>query len=113
MEENAITLFWDDYQKHGVEIAIDNELERSGNLLTLEQAVPELVEQAKERDIDMIKFLTELDVALAEKGVQAYAPRVDDGSDLVYSDSSDEGDFPQDAYESAQARAADGEDWEG
>lgn len=104
---DGISKFWDDYQEHGIDHAISEVMAHSenGSLVELEMAVPHLVEEAKERKIDMIAFLTELDAALEKLD----ASGTDNGTGGVSSDSSDETDQAQDGDESGSSQDADGE----
>lgn len=107
-EQDIIDTFWDKYQEAGIEDAIAYVKEASGgDLSLLELAVPYLVEEARDRNIDMIQFLQELDAHLEK---QDDASGTDNGSSELHPDSSDEADQPQIEDESAQARDADGED---
>ena len=107
-QTDGITLFWDDYEAFGVDMAISRVMDRSenGSLIELEMAVPYLVDEAKKRNIDMIKFLTELDAALEKL---ENATRVDNGSDELPFDIGDEADQAQDGHESESAQDVDGE----
>lgn len=110
-EQDGITKFWDDYQEQGIEVALKAVRERSaeGNLAELEMAVPFLVEEARNRDIDLLQFLTELDEQLA-KEEQENADRANNGTSELPADGSDEADESSDEDEPASSRDADGED---
>jgi hypothetical protein len=111
IKEDGITLFWNDYQEHGIEKALENVRARSesGDLYELEAAVPYLVQEARERGIDMIQFLTQLDEALEVE--EEDAPGIDNGSSELHADGGDESYQPEDEDESASAPDVDGEDW--
>jgi len=105
MEIN-VNNFWDIYQESGIAPALEYVESLGSNLKELEGEVPALVGEAKARDIDLIKFLTELDEALLEK--ENASGITDDGSELP-SDSSGEVGESQDEDEPAEARDADAE----
>jgi hypothetical protein len=105
-ERDIIDRFWGLYQAEGIASAMTYVKDATGDdVAALEAAVPYLVEEARERDIDMVEFLQELDGELTKD-----ASGTDNGSSELRSDSGDEADQPQDEDESAQARDADVED---
>lgn len=119
----TITHFWNTYEAEGVDAALNEARARSENddLKNIEDAVPALVEEARNRNIDILQFLGELDEARANEQVDAVeaqednsgeedASGTDNGSSGVSADSSDEASEPQAEDESSSARDADGED---
>lgn len=111
----TITHFWNTYEAEGVDAALNEARARSENddLKNIEDAVPALVEEARNRNIDILQFLGELDEARANEQVDAGeedASGTDNGSSGVSADSSDEASEPQAEDESSSARDADGED---
>jgi hypothetical protein len=112
-ETNVIKEFWDNYTTHGIHEALRvvREQSETGDFKELEEQVPVLVQAARDRDIDIIQFLHELDEALAEEvGEEDATSGVDNGDRGISTVSSDEDDQPQDEDESESARDADGED---
>ena len=97
------TKFWDAYQDGGIAAAmasIDSDGEPSVD--DLRGAVPALIETAKERSIDMLVFLKELDALEA-----SHATGTDnDGSELSV-DGSVDADPVEDADDGAVEQAAD------
>jgi hypothetical protein len=56
-----IKTFWNMYERDGISPALQWIMETKGGLVALEGDVKLLVDAARERDIDIIKFLSELD----------------------------------------------------
>ena len=105
-QTDAIDVFWTTYQEQGLEPALNYiKGESNGNLELLHFAVPHLVDEAKSRDIDMIKFLEELDVWLKENPDDA--TRIADDADQLPADSSDDASQSEDETESTEAGASD------
>lgn len=105
VEPSLVDVFWDLYEEGGLTPAIEMARSHSnGDLTALEQNVPFLVMEAKNRDIDLIKFLTELDAQM-EKEEDA-AGITDDACELP-ADGSDDDVVSEDEDESAEARASD------
>ncbi len=61
MGPTEINLFWDEYQMDGIEEALAYLKSYHGSLKALEGDVPGLVNIAREREIDLVQFLKELD----------------------------------------------------
>lgn len=113
---DVIETFWNTYEAEGISVALANVRAHSetNDYRELELAVPDLVEAARGRNIDIIKFLGELDAEMARVAVEENqdAVRTDNGSGELHADSGDEADQFEDADDSASARDADGEAWE-
>jgi hypothetical protein len=103
--------FWDDYVSLGIRDAYHNLSQKVPNDDTLDEKVremgPHLFHMAKDRDIDVVKFLNELDEVMKEV---ENARRTDNGASELRVDSSDEVDEPSNEDESASASDVDGED---
>lgn len=112
--EDGISKFWDDYQERGIAEALATVRERSADngLEELEQSVPYLVEEARNRGIDILKFLAELDEQLAKEEEQDDATGTDNGPGELHADSSDEADQSSNEDEPASTSDVDGEDRE-
>lgn len=97
-------VFWDAYQADGILAAMDTvDSDGQPDVDQLRNAVPELIEEAKGRNIDMLVFLKELDE------VQANAVGTDnDGGELPV-DSSVDTDPVEDADEPAESQDDDGQ----
>lgn len=103
---DEIKKFWDRYEADGIRSAVEYVKEISeGNLDYLKDNVPALVEEARERNVDMISFLEALDEVETEDA----AATSDDAGELP-SDSSDPVGESEDADESAGEGAADNEE---
>lgn len=62
-----INVFWDEYESDGIGGALAFLIKRHGNIKALEGEVPYLVTSAKERGVDLIKFIKELDEYMSEE----------------------------------------------
>lgn len=105
MEDRAedVSKFWDIYGDEGIEAAVDFAKDNTdGNILVMQEIIPSLIEEAKERGIDMMEFLMELDSV--EGAVEDAAGTDNDGSELLV-DSSDNADESQDEDEPAEESA--------
>ncbi len=61
MGPTEINDFWNEYETHGIEEALAYLTEYHGSLKALEGDVPGLVNIARDREIDLVQFLKELD----------------------------------------------------
>ena len=75
--------FWNDYESDGIGGALAFLIKRHGSLKALEGEVPYLVSSAKEKEIDIIKFMKELDEFLSEESED---DTVDDSTSVVEND---------------------------
>jgi hypothetical protein len=94
--------FWDAYQANGIGAAY--EYSTSNLEGELDEHVPALVEEAKDREIDMMQFLSELDE------VESNAIAADNDAGGVHPDSDNEASSDEDADVSAETPATDGQD---
>lgn len=98
-----VSKFWDLYEADGIEDAVHYaQGESDGDLEKLKDNVGDLINEAKERDIDVIKFLEQLAEVEARD-----AARTDNDAVVVPADSSDDDDQPEDEAEPAEERAPD------
>jgi hypothetical protein len=104
--QELATSFWNDVSERSVQEAVQELYGKVDTLDDLEEMIPDLVEEAKQRDIDLVKFLQDLDEIMTEI---EDASGASNGSDELPSDSGDEAGQPQDEDESAPARDADAE----
>lgn len=82
MSNEAIDAFWERYETADVATAMDWLVSATGSMKALEGDVPALVTAARERDIDLIKFLKELDEYFAKEKEDDTPGISDDGSEL-------------------------------
>lgn len=102
--------FWDVYEKEGARAANRHFMANTYGVPAVQSmAVRYLLEEARARKIDIIKFITDLDAAVKEEVENATAGIID-GPSGIRSVSSDQVDKSEDADESAPSRNADGED---
>jgi hypothetical protein len=87
--------FWDAYKQDGIQGALAILIKRHGNLKSLEGEVPYLVSSAKEKEIDLIQFIKELDEYMSEAKIDDTTRTSDDGGELR-TDSSSEPDSTED-----------------
>jgi hypothetical protein len=112
---DGISQFWNEYQEQGIGVALATVRDRSetgADYRELELAVPHLIGEARNRGIDVLKFLQELDAEMAKREEEEDASGTDDGVSELSANSSDEADQPQNEDESASASDVDGESWE-
>lgn len=108
--------FWELYQEDGVNAAIDYALlfATNGDVsydALLAEHVPALVTHAKDMEIDMIRFLSDLDQLESDQLAEKQdADGTDNDVGGISPDSDSEADLDEDADVSAETRADDGED---
>lgn len=100
---NEITTFWDRYETGGIDSAVSWLHDTYGNLKALEGDVQSLINEARERDINIIQFLKELDNHMLVERKDDTNGTPDDGREL--SDvSCDVNGSSKDETESTEAR---------
>jgi hypothetical protein len=98
-----VNKFWDLYQEDGIEDAVHYaQGESNGDLEMLKDQIEDLIGEAKNRDVDIIKFLEELAEVEARDAI-----RTTDDAPLLLTDSSDDDGIVEDEAESAEERAPD------
>ena len=114
MEDFDYQKFWDLYQAEdgGIEACINYARDFAQDDETYEKViqehVPGLIEVAKEREVEMLKFLSDLDEL--EQREMADADGTSDDVGGISPDSDSEAGDAQDEAEPSEARADDGED---
>ncbi len=82
MTPTDIITFWDKYAEGGIDASLTWVVNTYGDLKALEGDVPTLVSAARDREVDLIKFLGELDVYLTKEVRNDTVGISDDGGEL-------------------------------
>ena len=103
MVPSEVTIFWDRYETGGIVPAIDWLQAAHGGLTALEGDVKSLINEAKERNINIIQFLKELDDHMQVERKDDTNGTPDDGRELC-AVSSDSSSSSENETESTEAR---------
>lgn len=82
MGPTEINKFWDEYETHGMREALAYLTEYHGSLKALEGDVPGLVNIARDREVDLVQFLKELDEFFSKEDDDDTNGTDDDGGEL-------------------------------
>jgi len=91
MAPNEINTFWDRYETGGIEPAMNWLEAATGNYKALEGDVPGLIREAREREVDLVQFIKEMDEFFIKESNDDTIRTNDDGDELRTGVSSEAG----------------------